>query len=187
MQHIHKIEKPLVCLEDVRERLGITQDDDVTRDAVHEARIMAAQHLLELECGTVFTERTVTTYAQSGDEKILLLRPYLSDLVVEYKDALDVWQPYAQAGAEFDDIAGVYYFDKLQPETISTKRNAYRLTYKAGYATGDYTAPLIEAMHITLMMWERQQALVASGARPMTLPYAALQLCSGFRDFRKLT
>lgn len=183
--HIHKIESVAVCLEDVRERLGITQNDDNTRDAVLESRILAAQELLESDCNTVFTKRTVTTYAERGSEKVHLLRPYgglVNAQILEYKNTSGVYVPYVGTDDELDDLRGCYYFGTA-PSDLTDKRNAYRLTYYAGYDTAPET--LREALLVILFFWERQQVAVANGARPMTLPNAALQLCIGYRDFRQ--
>jgi hypothetical protein len=183
--HVHTLLTPIVSLEEVRGVLGISQNDDVTRDAILEARISAAQSLLEVECNTVFSTRVVTTYANVGASCINLMQPFDSTqpITVEYKNKAGVWVTYTDSNAMLDAESAVYYLG-ANPTELTLIGTAFKLVYTSGFASGQYPQTLKEAMLITLMMWERQQAMVASGARPMTLPYAAMQLCAGNRDLR---
>lgn len=181
--HRHKVTTKVICLEDVRLRYGITNDDDVTRDSILESRILAAQSLLELEARHAFTQRQVISYADWSDYRIDLLRPFNSLTLVEYINEQSIWTVLDISSYRLDEVSSTVYI-KTAPTDLYKTFNVYRITYSAGYLPDDIPEQLKEATHIVCEMWERSQHAIASGARPLTIPNAAMQLLSGFRDFR---
>ena len=170
----------VLTLNEVREHLGITMPDDNSRDTVLQQKITSVRELIEQECNRFFSPRTVTTYFDTCDQVMRLAPDLISVSTVKYLDVNGVEQTMAGSNYYIDTTRSLLVVDIIP--SIKLRLNAVYVTYTAGLTT----CPQIvkDAMYMILLQSERFQTNMVEGGRyPMSIPNAALQLLTGYRNF----
>lgn len=174
----------ILTLAETRIRLGIMADDDTTRDDIISEKIRAARQLLEVEAGSVFSTRSIIGYADSFTSEMKLLQPLQSVQAVKYVDVNGVTQTLSPS---------LYYVDLVKhrvvikpsstvPATSTDQPNAVSVEYTSGFST--VPQQLKEAIYVVVGQWEIHQEGMQNGTTPYRLPYSAIQMLNGYRDFR---
>lgn len=173
-------------LPSLRIRLGIADVLDITRDEALLVKISAAIRILEVESNTIIALRDVVGYADAFAQRLPLLDSLFSVTKVEYVDVNDVKTLVSASNYYVDSVsAAIVFKNSYAFPALSEAPNSVIVTYKSGFDGLTLPSTLREAIAIVVGQWEINQQAVQEGVRPMRLPYAALQLLNGYRDFRE--
>ena len=173
-----------ISLAEVRERHGITQDDDTSRNPQLLSRISLALEYLEKELGIILVRRLITSRAKSFDS-LELIRPDPDPaLVIKYLDADGIEQTLDALLYNVNPISLTVTLKATTtaPELYAESEYPVWIEYLAGFTT--LPIQIREAAHVMMMQWERNQTDIAAGFRPLGMPYAAHELLQSYREFR---
>jgi len=168
--------------------MGIGNAGDNSRDLSINSRIKAVTRWLEDLTGTKFCLQTVTAYGDGFGASPINLQPPLQAVIsVNYIDLNGIDQLLASPGYLASTVE-----NRLTPAYPNTcwpqarcQDESVRIVYTSGYANADLIPTEIkEAIMFTVASYEQYQAAIESGVRPMTVPFAALQLIQYYRDMR---
>lgn len=193
---IHKLKTPPasepVSLADMREHLGITQADDVSRDNVIAGRIISARQWCEYYTRTVFVQQTWVGYGKDfpyddSDGGIIELKAPLSSVVsFKYTDNEGIQQTLSNSTYQVDLVSScVVPAYGINWPAERSGLNSVQVEYVCGYANAAAVPESIkDAIRFIVGQWEVFQTSMEGVVRPFTIPNAAKQLLDNYVDMR---
>ena len=180
-----------VTVDECRLHLGDTQAGDTSRDPIIASRIITSRIWAQDYTSSVLaTAQNIMSYVDRfpchPSSAIGLLMPLLTVIAVRYYDVYGILQTVDPGDYIVDTVDGyVYPVNVRSWPTTQARANAVHIEYSAGYNTvADIPEPIKDAIKFTVGQWENYQGTIEGGQRPMTIPYAALQLLGMYRDYR---
>lgn len=182
-----------VTLAQMRAHLGITQADDTTRDTSITGRIISARTWCEATTRKALITQTWTAYGRkfpdcvAQQHRIFLKSPLQSVTSVKYLDANGTQQTLDPSLYLVDTVTACITpaFNQVWP-CGQEQNNAVQIEYICGFgAASAVPEPIKDAIRFIVGQWETFQNTVEGGARPGTIPYAALQLIAPYNDHRE--
>jgi|APLak6261660231_1056022.scaffolds.fasta_scaffold00071_33 phage conserved hypothetical protein, phiE125 gp8 family len=181
-----------VSLADMREHLGITQADDISRDNIIAGRIISAREWAEQYTGQAFITQAWTCYAHDfpynvdTGHRLRLKQPLVSVTAVKYNDADGIQQILAPSGYQVDLVGGciVPAYGSSWP-LARAQLNSVQVEYVCGYGNpADVPESIKDAIRFIVGQWEVFQTSMEGVVRPFTIPNAAKQLLDNYIDMR---
>lgn len=178
------VEEP-VTLAEVRQQIGIVQNQDTSRDAVIKGLIVSARRWIESYTRRALITQTWTQYRYDFDDCMDLKVNLQSVQSVKYKDVDGNWQTLATSIYYVDTVNSAIHlaYGASWPVTYA-QSNAIEIEYISGYGLASAVPQDIkDAIKMIVGHWEvHQQALEA--VRISTIPYAVEQLLRPYVDMR---
>jgi uncharacterized phiE125 gp8 family phage protein len=186
-----------ITLDELKTQLGIMDQDATERDAVLTNNIKAARIWAEWFTDRVFIEQSWGYYADSfpclkrgkpltdGIDLKLDLQSVTSINYVNSDGVLTLLDP---SQYQVDDVSSRVFpgFGLSWPATRAVP-NAVRISYISGYENADSVPEDIKkALLIIAGQWENFQGALESGITVRSVAYAAIQLLSNYKDYRKI-
>lgn len=182
-----------VSLADMREHLGIIQDEDTSRDNVLSGRIISARQWAEHYTRLAFVTQSwicaSVDFPYNPDEfsAIRLKGPMQSVTSIKYTDSDGTQLTLSSANYWVSVTSGVVCpaYAVNWPETRS-KLDSVMIEYVCGYGNAaDVPEAIKEAIRFIVGQWEVFQSSIEGVTRPFTIPHAAKQLLEPYVDLRE--
>lgn len=184
-----------VTLDEMRQHLGITQVDDISRDNIITGRIISARQWCENYTRSAYITQTWTGYAVDfpcnqlvkNSRKIPLKSPLQSVTGITFLDSNGVQQTLDPSLYLVDPVTTciVPAYGQDWP-SVRVQLNAVQVEYICGYGMADAVPESIkEAIRFIVGQWEVFQSSIEGVVRPFTIPNAAKQLLDSYTDMRE--
>ncbi len=186
-----------ITLDELRGQLGIANSDDIARDSILTSNIRAARTWIES-----WTERALMTqswgYYADAFPVINPCKPLSDgiDLKLDLQSVSSI--KYINQSGELTLLDPSQY----QVDVIGSRvlpgyglswpvtrlvPNAVQISHISGYASAvDVPEDIKKALKIIAGQWENFQHALESGISVRTVSYAAIQLLSPYKDYRKI-
>ena len=179
-----------VSVEECREKMGIGQAGDVSRDEIIKNLIVTARKKCEEHTGNYFMRQTITAYADGFCECegcFNLRAPLVSVTSIKYDDDAGFEQTLAPADYYVDLVNGriLPAYGKAWPAGRNYP-NSVRVEYLAGAtAPAQVDSRIKEAIMLWVLQKERfLNVAVTDASYPPDFPNACKNLLSEFVDMR---
>jgi uncharacterized phiE125 gp8 family phage protein len=175
-----------ITLSEARTFHGVIQVDDVSRDTILTQRIISARLACEEMTNRKFITQTWYAYGDVFKSKMNLYADLQSVTSVKYYDVNGALQTLDPSFYYVDLVNNrvTLAANKIFPEVYGNP-NSVIIEYICGYGlAAAVPAPIKDAIKIIVSQWEAYQSSI-EGARVSTLPYAAMQLLSFYKDYRE--
>ena len=179
-----------VLLNEMREVLGITRDDDTARDRILQSRLYAAIEYCQDYCNVCFVEQTRRLYSPSFYNRFIVKPNLQSVTSITYIDNNDNLQTVLPSTYIVDTVRSqvVLKNGESWPADVADHPNAVSIEYVAGENdTDNIPSAIKEAIKFIVIQWENYQDSLSSPDTSTTIntvPYAVKQLLDVYRNYR---